>query len=93
MTVHIFKSPFPRIELPVADLPTYWFGALHAADVFVRKASPRPVFVDEADASEELYLDRMETMCGQLASGLYHQSGVRPGDVVAVALPNNIYYL
>ncbi|KAJ2875534.1 hypothetical protein FB639_003986, partial [Coemansia asiatica] len=35
----------------------------------------------------------METLCEQLASGLHHQLGVQKGDVVAVVLPNSIYYL
>ncbi|KAJ2889182.1 4-coumarate--CoA ligase, partial [Coemansia aciculifera] len=56
-------------------------------------ASDNPLYINGDDSSETLTLDAAETMTARLASGLYHAAGVRPGHVVAIVMPNSIYYL
>ncbi|KAJ1644558.1 hypothetical protein LPJ64_003779 [Coemansia asiatica] len=54
---------------------------------------PRALFVDGSDDNgKKLDLQTFEAFCNQLASGLYHKTGVRQADVVAVILPNSIFY-
>ncbi|KAI8322896.1 luciferase [Martensiomyces pterosporus] len=93
MTISIIKSPFPDVDIPSADLPTYFFEQMRQFEEFTRKDSPRPLFVDGTKGStKSLTLDQLETMANRLASGLYNVLGVRQGDVVAVVMPNSIYY-
>ncbi|KAJ2784369.1 hypothetical protein H4R18_001173 [Coemansia javaensis] len=91
VAVQTFKSIFPDVEVPLADLPTFWFEQMRQIDDFARSDRPRPVFVDEGGTP--LYLAQIEALVRRLASGLYHDVGVRRGSVVAVVLPNTIYYL
>ncbi|KAJ1812862.1 hypothetical protein LPJ56_005362, partial [Coemansia sp. RSA 2599] len=91
--------------IPLQDLPTYFFSRMRKIPEFTRTQSPRPIFIDGSKPSDDaqagsqdekadsLTLDQMESLSNQLASGLYHKLGVRKGDVVAVVLPNSIYYL
>ncbi|KAJ2710864.1 hypothetical protein H4R19_003534 [Coemansia spiralis] len=94
MTGHtIVPSPLPRVDIPGCDLPTFWLGQMRAIEAFARAQSPRPVYLDEGDGSVQLYLGQIEAMSARLAAGLYHALGVRPGNVVAVVLPNTAYYV
>ncbi|KAJ2848667.1 hypothetical protein IWW36_003162 [Coemansia brasiliensis] len=90
---NIFKSRLPSIEIPHQDLPTFWFSQMRQINLFMH-SSPRPVFIDGIrNSHERLYLKQMQTMCLQLASGMFHDMGVRAGDMVGIVLPNTIYYL
>ncbi|KAJ2848323.1 hypothetical protein J3B02_003980, partial [Coemansia erecta] len=100
MTPSNFRSILPDVKVPLQDLPTYFFTHMRMITGFTCPQSPRPVFIDgskkehhEDDKTDTLTLEEMETLCEQLASGLHHQLGVQKGDVVAVVLPNSIYYL
>ncbi|KAJ2076797.1 hypothetical protein H4R24_005504 [Coemansia sp. RSA 988] len=88
------KSSLGDIQEPSVDIPTFFFNALRQHNAFTRGLSPRPVFIDGAREQQpkSLTLDKLEMMCSQLASGLYHNVGVRQGNVIAVVLPNSIYY-
>ncbi|KAJ1881905.1 hypothetical protein H4R99_003827 [Coemansia sp. RSA 1722] len=100
MTRASFRSIFPDVDIPLQDLATYFFSHMHMVPEFTRAQSPRPVFIDgtkptngREEKTDMLTLDQMETLCNQLASGFHHKLGVQKGDVVAVVLPNSIYYL
>ncbi|KAJ1997332.1 hypothetical protein GGI04_005445, partial [Coemansia thaxteri] len=91
----VFKSNFPDVNVPLQDLPTFYFGRMrqHATFTGSDGQPPRPLLVDSSDASQVLTLDELESFTTQLASGMHHTVGVRPGDMVAIVLPNTIYYL
>ncbi|KAJ2663357.1 hypothetical protein IW148_002487 [Coemansia sp. RSA 1199] len=94
MDEYVFRSTLADVDIPLLDLPSFWFGRMNQIHAFATDDSPRPVFVDGKEGSlEVLFLKRMHRLCRQLASGLYHELGVRPGDMVAVVLPNTVYYL
>ncbi|KAJ2676039.1 hypothetical protein IWW42_000708 [Coemansia sp. RSA 1085] len=89
----IIKSRLPSIEIPRQDLSTFWFSRMRQMSTFTH-SSPRPVFIDGTrNSHERLYFKQMQTMCLQLASGMFHDMGVRAGDMVCVVLPNTVYYL
>ncbi|KAJ2370540.1 hypothetical protein H4S02_000059 [Coemansia sp. RSA 2611] len=91
---HVFRSRLPDVDIPLQDLPTFWFSRMQQIKAFANSESPRPVFVDGSEGSlETVFLPRMRRLSRQLASGLYHDVGVRAGDVVAIVLPNSVYYL
>ncbi|KAJ2809417.1 hypothetical protein H4R20_000142 [Coemansia guatemalensis] len=94
MVLLSIKSSLGDIQEPFVDVPTFFFNSLRRHNVFTRGCDPRPVFIDDARAQRPkgLTLDRLEIACTRLASGLYHNVGVRQGDVIAVVLPNSIYY-
>ncbi|KAJ2158011.1 hypothetical protein GGF46_004090 [Coemansia sp. RSA 552] len=88
----VVRSTLPDVNVPLLDLPTFWFARMRERPD--ASGSSRPVFVDGTEGSHEaLFLPRMERTCQMLAAGLYHELGVRRGDMVAVVLPNSIYYL
>ncbi|KAJ2340351.1 hypothetical protein GGF43_006432, partial [Coemansia sp. RSA 2618] len=94
MDEYVSRSALPDVEIPLQDLPTFWFSRMLKVRAFATSESPRPVFVDGSEGSlEVLFLKRMQRLCRQLAAGLYHDVGVRAGDMVAVVLPNTVYYL
>ncbi|KAJ2608707.1 hypothetical protein H4S08_004351 [Coemansia sp. RSA 1365] len=93
MVLLSIKSSLADIQEPFVDIPTFFFDSLRRNNVFTRKDNPRPVFIDSAEVQpESLTLNELETMCTRLASGFYHNAGIRKGDVIAVVLPNSIYY-
>ncbi|KAJ2496349.1 hypothetical protein GGH96_005901 [Coemansia sp. RSA 1972] len=93
MDEYVFRSTLADVDVPLLDLPSFWFSRMNLINSFSGD-SPRPVFVDGKEGSlEVLFLKRMHKLCTQLASGLYHELGVRNGDMVAVVLPNTVYYL
>ncbi|KAJ1959383.1 hypothetical protein GGI12_004365 [Dipsacomyces acuminosporus] len=93
MTSRILKSPYKNVDIPTVDLPSFFFSRVRQIPEFARSISPRPLFIDGAEGSaESLTLDQLEGLVDKLASGLYNRVGVRSGDVVAVVLPNSIYY-
>ncbi|KAJ2710863.1 hypothetical protein H4R19_003533 [Coemansia spiralis] len=94
MTVTVLKSAFADIDIPSVDIATFLFASAQQHDALARSEAPRPLFVAETDdAPESLTLAQMEAFSSELASGLHHAAGVRRGDVVAVVMPNTIYYL
>ncbi|KAJ2704621.1 hypothetical protein FB645_003118 [Coemansia sp. IMI 203386] len=87
-------SSLPAVSIPSTDIPTFFFDSVRQLDEFSSNGtSPRPLFIDgSVDNGESLDLEQFETLCTRLAAGLYHKTGVRQTDVVAVVLPNSIYY-
>ncbi|KAJ2784368.1 hypothetical protein H4R18_001172 [Coemansia javaensis] len=92
MTVGLFASPLEEVVIPNADIPTFFFERVEQNSGFVHGDAPRAVFVSE-DGGESLSLAQLRELAGRLAAGLYHDVGVRRGDVVAVVLPNSVYYM
>ncbi|KAJ1897647.1 hypothetical protein LPJ66_003240 [Kickxella alabastrina] len=87
MTCSEFKSIFPDVDVPLQDLPTFFFEQTS------KLQSDRPIFVNADNSqTETLTGTQLHDMSVALASGLYHTLNVRKGDVVAVVLPNTIYY-
>ncbi|KAI8317875.1 acetyl-CoA synthetase-like protein, partial [Martensiomyces pterosporus] len=93
MTRTIFKSKFADIDIPLIDLPAFFFGKVRQHAEFACTDSPRQLLIDGTEGStESLTLGQVEEMTERLASGLYNKLGVRQGDVLAVVLPSSIYY-
>lgn len=90
-----FASPHPAIDVPLQDLPTFFFEKLKQIPAFSRENDPRPVLVDgdEDDPNKKLMLKDLEVTSTKLASGLYHKYDIRQGDMIALAAPNTIHYL
>ncbi|KAJ1881906.1 hypothetical protein H4R99_003828 [Coemansia sp. RSA 1722] len=87
-------SSLPAVSIPSTDIATFFFASVRQLDEFSSNGtSPRPLFIDgSVDNGESLDLEQFETLCTRLAAGLYHKTGVRQTDVVAVVLPNSIHY-
>ncbi|KAJ2826553.1 hypothetical protein FBU31_003415 [Coemansia sp. 'formosensis'] len=92
MTRTILKSRLPSIDVPLNDLPTFFFRRMRQRTINPHDPR-RPLLVDSDTPALSLTIDELETLSTQLASGLYHAKGVRQGDMVAIVLPNTIYYL
>ncbi|KAJ2654919.1 hypothetical protein IWW48_005819 [Coemansia sp. RSA 1200] len=88
----ITKSTLPKVDIPDASIPEFFFKCLWKHPELVDESHPRPLFVGGTCADEFLTARQVETLSSQLAAGLYTKVGVRKGDVVAVILPNSIYY-
>ncbi|KAJ1897648.1 hypothetical protein LPJ66_003241 [Kickxella alabastrina] len=86
------SSPMPPVDIPAIDLPTFFFNrALQNQHSDNKEA--RPLFVDGTSLNgPSLTLRQMQVLCDQLGSGFYHRMCLRPGDVIAVFMPNSIYY-
>ncbi|KAJ2734827.1 hypothetical protein IW152_002045 [Coemansia sp. BCRC 34962] len=95
MTRTVLKSRLPNVDVPLQDLPTFFFGRMRQITTASRLdgSPPRPLLVDGDTPSLSLTLDELETLSIQLASGIYHAVGVRQGDIVAIVLPNTVHYL
>ncbi|KAJ1823622.1 hypothetical protein GGH91_000264 [Coemansia sp. RSA 2671] len=95
MTRTVLKSRVPNVDVPLQDLPTFYFSRMRqtTGPSGPEGSPPRPLLVDSDTPSLALTLDEFETLSIQLASGLYHAVGVRQGDMVAIVLPNTVYYL
>ncbi|KAJ1965909.1 hypothetical protein GGI12_000430 [Dipsacomyces acuminosporus] len=95
MTGVILKSKYEDISIPLVDLPSFFFQELGKCPEFSASSpSSRPVFIDGSEGSAEtLTAARLQELTRQVASGLYNELGVRRNDVVAVVLPNSIYYI
>ncbi|KAJ2747164.1 hypothetical protein GGI20_000778 [Coemansia sp. BCRC 34301] len=91
MSPALLKSRLPDVDVPLQDLPTFFFT--RTKQLASSNDSSRPLFVDSDTPSLALTSDELEDLATRLASGLYHTVGVRSGDTVAIVLPNTIYYL
>lgn len=87
----IIKSNLPAAEIPEVDIPTFFFD--QASQLLQSGNESRAMFVDGKDTSQSLNLPELRISTDKLASGFYHQAGVREGDIVAIILPNSIHYL
>ncbi|KAJ2733693.1 hypothetical protein IW152_002876 [Coemansia sp. BCRC 34962] len=85
----IFSSPFPSIaEPPAQDLPSFIFA--HAEKHSAFGANPSlPALTDHATVLSFMDVQRM---ANRFASGLVNNLGLQRGDVVAVLIPNTVYY-
>ncbi|KAJ2400607.1 hypothetical protein GGI23_001931 [Coemansia sp. RSA 2559] len=92
MTNEIIKSAFPDVDIPDANMPDFFFEYIRRNASVVDKSSPHTLYVSGASSDEFLTAEQVETMSKQFAAGLFHNVGVRSGDVVAIILPNSIYY-
>ncbi|KAJ1998778.1 hypothetical protein H4R26_005331, partial [Coemansia thaxteri] len=86
------KSSLPDVGVPLQDLPSFFFDRVRQNPAFTGPQA-RPLFTDADDSSLALTLDEIEALTSKLASGLYHNAGVRPGDMVAIIMPNSVYYV
>ncbi|KAJ2158010.1 hypothetical protein GGF46_004089 [Coemansia sp. RSA 552] len=86
-------APSAEIEIPTTDIPSFFFQSVRRHAAFTDADNPRPLLIDGTEGiSASLTIDSLEQLCQQLASGLYHEMGVRRGDVVAIAMPSSIHY-
>ncbi|KAJ2457085.1 hypothetical protein GGF42_002891 [Coemansia sp. RSA 2424] len=95
MVLTSIKSSLPDIVVQHPDLPAFFFSRVRQNASFApTQPQPlRPLYIDGDNPSVTLTLDAAEAMTTRLASGLYHAAGVRPGHVVAIAMPNSVHYL
>ncbi|KAJ2032356.1 hypothetical protein IWW57_000265 [Coemansia sp. S610] len=85
----IFTSPFPGItEPPAQDLPSFLFA--HAKKHSAFGVNPGlPALTDHA--SMQSFMD-VQRMANRIASGLVNNLGLQRGDMIAVLIPNTVYY-
>ncbi|KAJ1819595.1 hypothetical protein LPJ60_003673 [Coemansia sp. RSA 2675] len=85
----IFSSPYPNIaELPAQDLPSFLFA--HAETHSVFGANPSlPALTDHV--AVQSFMD-VQRMANRFASGLVNNLGLQRGDMIAVLIPNTVYY-
>lgn len=79
-----YRGPLPDIEIPDVTLPELLFGALSDAE------AARLAFLDHASGAR-LTFGEVKTQVDAVATWLAAR-GVRPGDVVAIDLPNRPEY-
>ncbi|KAJ2821157.1 hypothetical protein GGI24_004294, partial [Coemansia furcata] len=92
MVYSSIKSSLPDIAVPEnTTLPAFFFS--RARQNHLAATNERPLYIDADDPSVTLTLHAAESLTNTLASGLYHTTGVRAGDVVAVVMPNSVHYL
>ncbi|KAJ2729289.1 hypothetical protein IW152_005678 [Coemansia sp. BCRC 34962] len=85
----IFASPYPSItELPAQDLPSFLFAYAEKHSAFGANPS-LPALTDHATVLSFMDVQRM---ANRFASGLVNNLGLQRGDVVAVLIPNTVYY-
>ncbi|WP_183100704.1 AMP-binding protein [Nocardioides pelophilus] len=80
-----FKSPFADVEIPDVSLYEYLFSGLTEDDL------GRPAVFDSATGTETTYGDlraRIDAFAGALAA-----RGIKPGDVVALQVPNTAAFI
>ncbi|KAA1426332.1 4-coumarate--CoA ligase family protein [Nocardioides antri] len=80
-----FKSPFPDVEIPDVTVYDFLFGDL------TEEESGRVAVFDSATGSETTYGDlraRIDAFAGALAA-----RGIKPGDVVALHVPNTAAFV
>jgi acyl-CoA synthetase (AMP-forming)/AMP-acid ligase II len=79
----IFHSPWPNIELPAASLCDVIFGGAN-------QYSDKPALID-GETGRTLTYRQLVQNAGRVAAGLAG-AGLRPGQAVALALPNSIEF-
>ncbi|KAJ2579059.1 histone H4-like TAF Taf6, SAGA complex subunit, partial [Coemansia sp. RSA 1836] len=84
----LYTSPFPDLDIPNLDLPTFMFS--HAKQRTVYGRDPKLVAV--VDGAKSISFAEIEARTDAFASGLYHNVGFRRGDILAIVLPNTSYY-
>ncbi|KAJ2093644.1 hypothetical protein IW140_006399 [Coemansia sp. RSA 1813] len=84
----IFKSLTPDIDIPGVDLPTFVFSYMRENTVYGREPN-RTAMIDKA---QSLSFAELESQTQASASGLYNKIGIRRGDIVAIVLPNTLFY-
>ncbi|KAI8318164.1 4-coumarate-CoA ligase 2 [Martensiomyces pterosporus] len=84
----LFKSLCPGIDVPSLDLPTFLFEYAESKSCF----GTNPGLLALADGTQSLAYGELKDMATAFASGLVNNLALQRGDVVAVALPNTIYY-
>src|SRR5215472_7833074 len=79
----IFHSPWPNIELPAASLCEFLFGGAN-------QYGDKPALIDGETGQTFTYRQVVQS-AGRVAAGLAG-AGLRPGQAVALALPNSIEF-
>uniref|UniRef100_A0A1J3F3W2 4-coumarate--CoA ligase n=1 Tax=Noccaea caerulescens TaxID=107243 RepID=A0A1J3F3W2_NOCCA len=85
----IYTSKFPSLHLPVdpnLDAVSALFSHIHDGDDPASAA-----FVDSSTGFSISYTD-LQIIVKSMAAGIYHDLGVRQGDVVSLMLPNSVYF-
>ncbi|KAJ2552282.1 hypothetical protein EV175_003375 [Coemansia sp. RSA 1933] len=88
----IIKSILPNVDIPDTTIPSFFFQYLRQHAKLMDMENPQALFVSGTSSDERLTLEQVEMQSKQFAAGLYHKIGMRRGDVVAIILPNSIYY-
>ncbi|PIA15897.1 acetyl-CoA synthetase-like protein [Coemansia reversa NRRL 1564] len=81
-------SPFPPLEIPQLDLPTFMFSYAKQHTVYGRN----PELAAIVDKAQSLSFSDLESQTEAFAAGLYNRLGFRKGDVLATILPNSMMY-
>ncbi|KAJ2726267.1 hypothetical protein GGI07_000744 [Coemansia sp. Benny D115] len=90
---HFIQSSLPPIDVPATDIASFFFSTVGRHAEFNGQNKPaRPLFIDPHTPDRSLTLHDLKHFCQSLAAGLHHRLHVRPGDVVAIVMPNSTYY-
>ncbi|KAL9130366.1 MAG: hypothetical protein Q9217_001424 [Psora testacea] len=79
----VIKSPYPNIDIPQTNIPTYLFG--DGTDV-----PDQPLWIDALDVKKSLSCRTALQWIKRLSSGL-DKLGIEPGEVVMTVTPNHIF--
>ncbi|KAJ1670223.1 hypothetical protein EV182_008341, partial [Spiromyces aspiralis] len=78
------------IEIPSVDVPTFVFEHARSRSIFGR--DPNLTAIVDGHTNQSLSFSDLEKLSDQFASGLVNSLGLARGNVVALFLPNTIYY-
>ncbi|KAJ2768200.1 hypothetical protein IWQ56_003032 [Coemansia nantahalensis] len=84
----IWTSSYAELEIPDADIPTFYFEYAKQHSVYGRQPGRTAI----VDGEQSLTFAQLEHSTAAFASGLHHGLGFAPGDMLAVLLPNTAYF-
>ncbi|KAI8320129.1 acetyl-CoA synthetase-like protein [Martensiomyces pterosporus] len=84
----VFKSPFPDVDVPSVDIPTFLFEYARKHTVYGKNPN-LPILIDE---TATLTFADLEEISTSFASGLVNNAEFQRGDILAIVLPNTSYY-
>jgi 4-coumarate--CoA ligase len=83
----VIKSPYPPIDIPEIDIPTFLFETKRPTQFNYPRT--RPLFID-AKTGRTLSLDQIHTQSRQFGQGLKDNWGWKKGDVLCIFSINQI---
>ncbi|PVU86570.1 hypothetical protein BB560_006660 [Smittium megazygosporum] len=86
----IFKSKFPKLDIPNIDLPQYCF--MEGKRRYCQSRNRLDFAIRDAITGKSMDIYEIESMSIQFASGLVNILGFKKDEVVALFSPNSIYF-
>jgi 4-coumarate--CoA ligase len=83
----VLKSPYPSLEIPEVDIPTFLFETERPKHF--QYPRNRPLFID-AKTERSLSLDQIHDQSRRFGQGLKEQWGWKKGDVLCIFSVNQL---